>query len=145
MKLSRRLTLLTMAVVSAVAVVAGPATAGDRGMQTVTVRDLKPETALAQIQAEAEKTLGGRLPAPSQVTLVNSERELTTEQIAAVAAGKGADGVKRLGDYDHPEPATTVDQVARQIGVGDVVVWECIVVYWPPYVIYICRPLILRA
>ncbi|GIF96714.1 hypothetical protein [Catellatospora citrea] len=145
MKLSRRLTLLTMAVVSAVAVVAGPATAGDRGMQTVTIGDLKPETALAQIHAQAEKKLGGRLPAPSQVTLVQSERELTTDQIAALAGGKDADGVKRLGDYDKPTLDTTVDQVARQIGVGDVVVWECIVVYWPPWVIYICRPLVLRA
>ncbi|MEU8080211.1 hypothetical protein AB0B31_32745 [Catellatospora citrea] len=145
MKLSRRLTLLTMAVVSVVAVVAGPATAGDRGMQTVTIGDLKAETALAQIHAEAEKKLGGRLPAPSQVTLVDSERELTTEQIAALVGGKDADGVKRLGDYDRPTLDTTVDQVARQIGVGDVVVWECVVVYWPPWVIYICRPLVLRA
>ncbi|GAA1371122.1 hypothetical protein [Catellatospora chokoriensis] len=145
MKLSRRLTLLTMAVVSVVAVVAGPATAGDRGMQTVTIGDLKPETALAQIHAQAEKTLGGKLPAPSRVTMVQSERELTTDQIAALAGGKDADGVKRLGDYDKPTLDTTVDQVARQIGVGDVVVWECIVVYWPPWVIYICRPLVLRA
>lgn len=145
MKPSRRLTLLAMAVVSAVAVVAGPATAGDRGMQTVTISDLKSETALAQIQAQAEKTLGGRLPAPSQVTLVDSERELTTEQIATLASGKDADGVRRLGDYRDPAPDTTVDRVARQIGVGDVVVWECIVVYWPPWVIYICRPLVYRA
>ncbi|WP_144122790.1 hypothetical protein [Catellatospora sichuanensis] len=145
MKLSRRLTLLTMAVVSAVAVVAGPAAAGDRGMQIVTIQDLKPETAVAQIQAEAEKKLRGGLPAPSQVTLVASERELTTDQITALASGKDAAGVKRLGDYDTPAPDTTVDQVARQIGVGDVVLWECIVVYWPPWVIYICRPLVLRA
>ncbi|MEV0457274.1 hypothetical protein [Catellatospora methionotrophica] len=145
MKLSRRLTLLTMAVVSAVAVVAGPAAAGDRDLRAVTIHDVKPDTALSRLQAEAEKALGVRLPSPSQVTLVDAARELSDEQIAALASGKDADGVKRLGDYKDPTPDTTVDQVARQIGVGDVVLWECVVVYWPPYVIYFCRPLVYRA
>lgn len=148
MKTHSRLSLLTLALTATAVMVgmANPAVASDERGQTVVLSDLKPDVTIEQMNAQAEKILGERLPGPvSQSTVVSSDRELTAEQIETLAAGKDAEGVKRLGDVWEPDPASSLEEMARQIRVEDVLVWECVVVIIWGEVWLFCRPLVIRA
>ncbi len=151
MRTSRRLALATLivSVTAFVGATAGPSIAEDRSGPVVFTK-LAPEVTLAELHAKAEEIRGERLPAQaSQMTVVQSKQQLTADQIAKIVAGKDADGAGRLGEVVDPSPGTNLQEIGRQIGWDDVVWWECYPVYviigGYLYVVWVCRPLVLRA
>ncbi|GIH07749.1 hypothetical protein Rhe02_58160 [Rhizocola hellebori] len=152
MRTSKKLTLLALAVsmTALVGAVASPAAAEDPRSGPVVLTRLAPDVTMEQLHAQAEAIRGERLPAQaSQLTIVDARQALSPDQLATMVAGRQADGARRLGDLRDPSPGVTLQDAARQIGVGDVVWWECYPVYviiggWI-YVYWICRPLVLRA
>ncbi|HEX6681250.1 MAG TPA: hypothetical protein VF062_00530 [Candidatus Limnocylindrales bacterium] len=152
MRTSRRLTLLTLAVsmTAIIGAVASPSVAEDPRSGPVVLTKLSPEVTLEEMHAKAEQIRGERLPAQAlQLTVVESQLGLSADQIATVVARKEAEGSKWLGDVSDPSPGTTLQAIGRQIGWDDVVLWECypvlVIIGGYVYVVWVCRPLILRA
>ena len=109
------------------------------GQRVLVLGKFGPDTTVGELKSNAEKAFGQPLSPVSEVVAFDAEKSgLTSEQAAALIAGKEAPGINRLGTLEKPQPTSTLTDLpaaSRTV----VVLWECsvVVIIGEPIVIII--------